>query len=188
LRCIQSARHFAAQTSDILVQAWLGAIEAEIQAHLHNREACLQSLNGLEHRIGVVPSLDTSYLFEFNPVLLLGYKGVCLQQFHQRDVPATYGFLKEAQQSLEIALASEVPLKRKLYYLNDLAGVYVRQGEAEQACASLLQSIPLLKSIGNGSKTIQKHLHQARTLLQPYEATAPVQALDEQMASWLIER
>ncbi len=37
LRCVQRARSFAAHTMESMTQAWLGAIEAEIQAHLHNR-------------------------------------------------------------------------------------------------------------------------------------------------------
>jgi DNA-binding SARP family transcriptional activator len=187
LYCVQQARHFAAQTSDTLVQAWLGAIEAEIQAHLHNRAACLQSLTLMEHSSEVPPSQDISYLFEFNPVLLLGYKGVCLQQLYRQDEPETYGFLREAKESLELALASEAPLKRKLYYLSDLAGAYARQGEVETACAYVAQSIPLITQIGSGSKTIRKHLLQARLLLQPNEHTSFVRVLDEQMAPLLLE-
>jgi len=52
--------------------------------------------------------------------LFLGYKGVCLQQFYQQREPATQGFLEEAKVSLEKALVSEAPLKRKLYYLIDV--------------------------------------------------------------------
>jgi tetratricopeptide (TPR) repeat protein len=40
LRCVQQARSFATQMTDILTQAWLGAIASEIQACLGNREAC----------------------------------------------------------------------------------------------------------------------------------------------------
>ncbi|HVU69270.1 MAG TPA: bacterial transcriptional activator domain-containing protein [Ktedonobacteraceae bacterium] len=185
LHCIQWARRCATQTADIMVQAWLGAIEAEIQAHLQNREACVRALDRIEQGMACSPSQDTSYLFEFHPVLLLGYKGVCLQQFYQRSVPATHSLLQEAQQSLELALASEAPPKRKLYYLNDLAGIYARQGEAEKACASILQTIPAIKRMGSGSKTLQSHVLQAHALLQPYRTTAVVRALDEQMAALL---
>jgi len=38
----QYACHLAAPTSDICVQAWPAAIEAEIQSHLLNRDACEQ--------------------------------------------------------------------------------------------------------------------------------------------------
>lgn len=186
LRCVQHARSFATQTTDSIIQAWLGAIEAEIQAHLHNRDACLQALSDMERGIGTSPSQDTLYLFEFNPVLLLGYKGVCLQQLYRRQEPATHSLLQEAKETLEQALASEAPLKRKLYYLSDLAGVYARQGEVETACAYVIQSIPLIMHVGSGSKTIRKHLLQVRALLQPNEHTSSVQALDEQMALLLL--
>ena len=186
LKCVQYARSFAARTTNIITQAWLGAIEAEIQAHLHNTDACLQALRDMEGGIGAIPSQDISYLFEFNPVLLLGYKGICLQQFYQRQKPATHRLLQEAKTALEQALESEAPQKRKLYYLSDLAGVYARQEEVETACAYVIQCIPLMQQIGSGSKTIYKHLLQVRALLQPNEHTSFVQALDEQMAPLLI--
>ncbi len=182
LLCIKRARHSIMQAPDIIVQAWLGAVEAEIQAHLQNRDACLQSLTYMERGFGASPSQDISYLFEFNPVLLLGYKGVCLQQLYQKQQPETYHFLEEAKEALENALLSDAPRKRKLYYLTDLAGVYARQGEVERACFYTTQTIPLMLQIGNGSKTIQQHLLQARALLQPYQQSAYVQTLDEQMA------
>jgi tetratricopeptide (TPR) repeat protein len=187
LSCVQQACYFAKQTEDIMVQAWLGAIEAEIQAHLYDSGACLRSLKSMERGIGASPSQGNSYLFEFNPVLLLGYKGVCLQQFYRREKPTTRTFLREAQEALELALASETPMKRKLYYLNDLAGVYARQGEVEVACSHVMQSIPLTLQVGSGSKTLRSHLLLVRTLLQPYEDTSFVRALDEQLSPLLLE-
>ncbi len=186
LNCVQHARSFVTQTTDSMTRAWLGAIEAEVQAHLHNRDACLLAISTMERGMRGSPPQDISYLFEFNPVLLLGYKGVCLQQFYRRQEPATNGFLQEAKESLEQALASEAAIKRKLYYLNDLAGVYARQGEVEIACAYIAQSIPLMMQVGSGSKTIRKHLLQVRTLLQPHEHTSSVQALDGQILPLLI--
>ncbi len=180
LHCIQSARHLAAPTSDMLVQAWLAAIEAEIQAHLLNHDACMECLNILDTSMDVIPLPDTAYLFEFNPVLLLGYKGVCLQRFYQEGKPGTQSYLREAKSALEAALASEAPPKRKLYYLIDLASAYARHGEVERACAYVAQSLPTVLQVG-GSKTIYKHLSQVRALLRPYESTASLQALDEQL-------
>jgi DNA-binding SARP family transcriptional activator len=180
LHCVQSARHLVTPASDLLVQAWLAAIEAEIQAHFLNRNACMECLNILDTSMDITPSPDTAYLFEFNPVLLLGYKGVCLQRFYQEGEPGTHSYLREAKSALEEALASEAPQKRKLYYLIDLASAYARQGEVERACAYVAQSLPTVLRVG-GSKTIYKHLFQVRTLLQPYESTASLQALDEQL-------
>jgi hypothetical protein len=134
-----------------------------------------------------VPSQDISYLFEFDSTLLLAYKGVCLQQFYHPQDPAAYSLLQEAKESLEQALASEAPLKRKLYYLSDLAGVYARQGEVEAACSYVVQSIPAIIQVGSGSKTIRKHLFQVRALLQPNAHTSSVQTLDQQMAFLLVE-
>lgn len=115
LRCVQYAYQLAALTPNTLVQAWLEAITAEIQAHLLNQDECIQSLNFFERYMHALPFLETSYLFEFNPVLLLGYKGVCLQQFYQKNKSETYIFLREAKEALKHALASNAPLKRKIY-------------------------------------------------------------------------
>jgi tetratricopeptide (TPR) repeat protein len=186
LHCIQRANHYVIQTPDSTVQAWLGAIEAEIQAHLQNRDECLHSLTNMERGFGVSPAQTISYLFEFNPVLLLGYKGVCLQHIYLKQQPETRHFLEEAKEALEQALQSNAPLKRKLYYLTDLAAVYARQGEVEKACYYTSQCIPLILQIGNGSKTIQQHLLQTRALLHPYHETPYVQSLDEQMAPLLL--
>jgi transcriptional regulator with XRE-family HTH domain len=183
---VQQASHFAIQTSSTIVQAWLSAVEAEIQAHLHNSQACLQSINLMEQAFGAAPPQDISYLFEFNPVLLLGYKGVCLQRFYRKDAPETYPLLREARIALEQALASNAPMKRKLYYLSDLAGVYAREGDVEAACSYVSKTLPLIMQIGTSSKTIRQHLIQARTLLQPYQDTSSVRTLDEQMTPLLV--
>jgi hypothetical protein len=66
--------------------------------------------------------------------------------------------------------------------------VYARQGEVETACLYVTQTVPLLMQLGSGSKTIRQHLLQARSLLQPYEHTSSVQALDEQMAPLLVSK
>jgi len=185
LLCVQQARFFATQTHDLVVQAWLGAVEAEIQSQLHNQEACLQALRAMERAIGESPSQDISHLFEFNPALLLGYKGVCLQQFYRKQERTTHPFLCESKEALELALTSNAPTKRKLYYLSDLAGAYAREGEVERACSYVVQTVPIIMQVGNGSKTIRQHLLQARSLLQPYEQTSSVRSLDEQMAPML---
>jgi DNA-binding SARP family transcriptional activator len=181
LTCVQQARYFAEQISEQTVHAWLGAIEAEIQAHLQQRTHCLQALSSIESISETAFSQEISYLFELNPVLLLGYKGVSLPQLYRKEEPETHHFLEEAREALEGALAHDVPLKRRLYYLSDLASVYARQGEVEKACDYLTQSVPLLTQLGNGSKTIHAHLLQARHLLQPYQDMPLVRMLDEQM-------
>ena len=90
-------------------------------------------------------------------------------------------FLHESKEALELALSSNAPTKRKLYYLSDLAGAYAREGEVERACAFVGQTVPIIMQDGSGSKTIRQHLLQARSLLQPYEETSSVRSLDEQI-------
>ncbi len=109
---------------------------------------CLQALKNIENCADISSSIEISYLYEFNPSLLLGNRGVCLQQFYRQQNPATYGFFQEAKQCLELALNSNAPTKRKIYYLNDLASAYARQGEIEIACAYAAQSVPMIVHIG----------------------------------------
>ncbi len=180
LRCIQTAHQLAQSLTDRLLHIWLAAIEAEIQAHVHDRRACLQCLSVFE-REEASPASELAYLIEFRPGLLLGYKGVCLQLLYQRRQPATASLLQEAKEALEHALTLDSPPRRKLYYLSDLASAYARQGEIELACASATQCLDLLTRLGERSQTLQKHLLQLQELLQPYHEVASVRDLDEQL-------
>jgi hypothetical protein len=180
LRCIQQGRSLATQNR--VVSAWLAAIEAEIQVHLGNSAACRQSLLEAEAGFGQTVSQEIAYLFEFHPLLILGYKGICLQQLYVKEKRETHHYLYEAQAALETALTKEVPLKRKLYYLSGLAGIFARKGEVEMACTSLIESVPLMAQVGTGSKTIRQHVRQVHQLLRAYKDTFSVQALDEHLA------
>lgn len=181
LYCVQYARHLATPAISTPIQTWLAAIEAEIQAHLLNRDACIKCLDVLDRSLAVNSSLEVTHLFEFDPALLLGYKGVCLQQFYDAQKPETRGFLQEAKEALEHALVSEAPPRRKLYYFCDLASAYARQREVEKACDYVTQSLPTLLQFGVGSKTIHKHLLQVRLFLQPYKDTVAVRTFDDQL-------
>jgi DNA-binding SARP family transcriptional activator len=179
LSCVQEANQIALQTSDSMVQAWLSAIEAEVQAHLSNRNACLNALRRTENSLHAPFSENTYALFKLNLVQFLGYKGVCLQQFYQKHDQTTHSLLQEAREALEQAIGSDALSRRKLTYLSDLAGVYARQGEIEKAYTYACQCITLISKVN--SKMARQRLLQIRSLLQPYEDHSLVQDLDEQI-------
>ncbi|WP_052889451.1 AfsR/SARP family transcriptional regulator [Thermogemmatispora carboxidivorans] len=181
LHCIQAARQLAPARADRLLYVWLTAVEAEILAHLGHRDACLQNLRFLEQEGSSAQGSDLAFLVEFQPGLLLGYKGVCLQLLYQRQQLATLGLLREAQGALEQALTTTPPPRRKLYYLSDLASAYARQGEIEHACTYVTQCLALLAQLGEQPRAAQKHLFQVQELLQPYQDVAAVRALKEQL-------
>ncbi|MBX5459322.1 MAG: hypothetical protein IRZ31_20710 [Thermogemmatispora sp.] len=181
LRCIQAARQLSLPHADRLLHTWLAAVEAEIRAHLHHHDTCLECLRVLEQEGSSAQESDLAFLIEFQPGLLLGYKGVCLQLLYQRQQSTTNGFLREAQEALEQALTTPSPPRRKLYYLSDLASAYARQGEIEQACTFVSRCLALLTELGEQSLTAQKHLLQVQELLQPYHDVPSVKALNEQL-------
>src|SRR6266567_2097439 len=49
LVCVQEARHLGVQSVNATIRAWLAAVEAEIQANLHERNSALKALDGAEH-------------------------------------------------------------------------------------------------------------------------------------------
>jgi tetratricopeptide (TPR) repeat protein len=183
LSCIQEANQIALQSSDVLVQAWLSAIEAEIQAHLCHRDACLKALQRAENALCASSSENTYALFKLNLAQFLGYKGLCLQQFYQKQDRTTHSLLQEAREVLEQAIGNSVLSRRKLTYLSDLAGLYVRQGEIEQAYTYATQCVTLIGQVH--SQMAQQRLLQVHTLLRPYADNSLVQDLDEQMAPLL---
>lgn len=179
LSCIQEARQRAAHTSDLMVQAWLSAIEAEVQAHLADRHACLTSLQQAEKSLGASFSENTYALFRLNPAQFLGYKGVCLQQFYQKDDPTTHRLLQEAREALEQAIKETGIHRRKLTYLSDLAALYARQGEIELAYTYATHCLSSMNRVD--SHMSRQRLLQIRSLLQPYEHHSLVQDFNEQI-------
>lgn len=178
LPCVQEASYLASKTPDNLLQAWVGAVEAEIQAYLHNKDTCLMALQQAENKLTPQNTLEAHAFFNLNITQFQGYRGVCLQQFYQKQNPSTYPLLQEAQSALEQAVASDEPGRRKITYLGDLSLVYARQHNIEQACFYASQCIEF--NSGINMNIAQHRLIQIAHFLQPYQKEACVQALHEQ--------
>src|SRR5579875_2558947 len=160
---IQTARSLAEKHSTPMIQGWLAAIEAEIQAHLSQANLCLQALEYAECFDNQPLSPLESYLVRFDRSLLGGYQGVCFRVLsHSEQAQAPFF------------------LQRKPTLLADLAVVSIDQRDIEEACRLISQAATL---------ATQMHLHKViqrlvalREPLRPWKELAPVKTLDAQLA------
>jgi DNA-binding SARP family transcriptional activator len=182
LTSIQTARSLAGKHSTPMIQGWLAAIEAEIQARLSQADLCLQALEHAECFENQLSSPLEGYLVRFDRSLLGGYQGVCFRVLSHPEHDQSPFFLQKAQGSLREALVSLDPLfiQRKPTLLADLAVVSIYRQDIEEACTLISQAAML---------ATQMHLHKVtqrlialRELLRPWKELAPVKTLDAQLA------
>jgi hypothetical protein len=183
LSCVQRARHIAKSMTDIRIRTWLAAIEAEIQARLSDTNACFQALDEAQYIEDQqhTDSLQTEKSYHwtwFNSSLLAGYQGNCFQRLSASDNAQKSRLLRNAQTALKAAIASPDPTlaRRQPYYVLDLAGTYIQQGEIEEACHELLHVVNMPFQMR--SYTALKRLMELRQSLGPWEKTSCVQSLD----------
>ncbi len=182
LTCIQKARHLITQSTSTTVNAWLAAVEAEVQAKLGNRKACLMALDEAE-RIGNQQSPhEDSYWINFDQSLLAGYKGTCLQQLYRPQDPQTNHFVVDARQVLTDALSQLHPtlMRRQPIYLADIAGTFVRQREVEEACSQAIKALAITAQIK--SQPVLQRVLTIRSQLEPWKDTQHVNNLDRHLA------
>ena len=177
LVCVQEARHLGVQSVNATIRAWLAAVEAEIQANLHERNSALKALDGAEH----VENRDRPqdcYWIHFDQSLSAGYRGVSLLRLYRPEDPQTASFLTDAQHALTKALELLDPTltRRKPNLLTDLAGTYVRQKEVEAACEHANEAVLLASQIK--SKVVVQRLLFLQRELDPWKNTEYVQGLD----------
>jgi hypothetical protein len=182
LKCIQEARRLAAESSNGTVQAYLAAVEAEIQAILGDSTACLKALHEAEHIEDQRHSLEDSYWLRFDRSRLAGYKGICFRRLYRPGNPQTISFLTEGQNALKEALAQLSPtrIQRQPVLLIDLADTYTLQGNIEAASEYATRAIPLIDQIK--SQAAFRRLLQLRQALKPWQETQQVKNLDSQIA------
>ncbi|HLG61209.1 MAG TPA: BTAD domain-containing putative transcriptional regulator [Ktedonosporobacter sp.] len=182
LTSIQTARSLAEKHSTPMIQGWLAAIEAEIQANLSQANLCLQALEDAECFDNQPVSPLESYLVRFDRSLLGGYQGVCFRVLSHPEHNQASFFLQKAQNALEEALVSldSLFLQRKPTLLADLAVVSIYQQNIEEACTLISQAATL---------ATQLHLHKVtqrlgalRKPLSPWKELASVKILDAHLA------
>ncbi len=185
LLCIQKARRLAEGSANIMIRAWLAAVEAEIQANLGDFDACLTAFKGTELLEEHPVALEDSYWIHFDRSLLAGYQGICFQRLYRLEDPRTYSFLREAQSALMDALNRLDPtlLRRAPQYHIDLAATYIPQGNIELACNHALAATTIVAQIK--AQTVLERLLTLRKELEPWKDTLSVKTVDETMAPLL---
>jgi hypothetical protein len=156
----------------MLTRAWLSAVEAEAFANMCDEPACRKALDRSELFLAVAQPAEVP-LPRFNYSTLLGYKGVCALRLKQPE---------QAQSVLHESLKIMEPhrLRHKSIVLVDLATSYVLQQEIEEACRCASQSLMLIAEL-KSSRVFQRVM-SLRVQLEPWQTTAAVKRLDEQIA------
>jgi tetratricopeptide (TPR) repeat protein len=181
LSCIQEARRLAAHNVNAMVRAYLAAVEAEIQATLEQRAACLEALDVAEEVEDRQYSKEEIYWLNFDRSRLAGYQGICFRRLYHPDDARTQSFLNKAQQALTEALSLLDParIQRRPTLLIDLASTYAQQGDVDGASEHAMQSLSILAQ--TKSQTTVKRLLAFRQELEPWQDTQSVKNLDEQI-------
>jgi len=180
---VQEARYLAKENTDLTVCSWLAAIEAEAQANLHNRQACLNALDDAERVENQPGTGEDSYLIHFDRALLRGYQGVCYRQLYDPDDKQSAVYLGKAQSVLidSLTLLDPTLIQRQPTFLTDLAETYLQQEEIEEACERATQA-----TIGATQIKLQKvvlRLQKLRGELEPWKDTPYVKRFDGQLAA-----
>src|SRR5437764_5087368 len=182
LLCIQEARQLAGRLVNISVRAYLAAVEAEIQATLGNREACLKSLEAAGEVEDHQHPKEEMYWLHFDRSRLAGYQGICFRRLYLPDDARTQCFLNKAQQALTEALGLLEPtrIQRRPTLLIDMASTYAQQGDMDGAYEHAMQSLGIMAQ--TKSQAAAKRLLTLRQELEPWKDTHYVKNLDQQMA------
>jgi transcriptional regulator with XRE-family HTH domain/tetratricopeptide (TPR) repeat protein len=182
LRCIQEARRLATRSVNATVRAYLAAVEAEIQATLEQRAACLEALDAAEEFEDRQYSKEEVYWLHFDRSRLAGYQGICFRRLYHPDDARTQSFLSKAQQALTDALSLLEPtrIQRRPTLLIDLASTYAQQGDVDGASEHAMQSLSILAQ--TKSQTTVKRLLTLRQELEPWQDTQSIKNLDHQIA------
>lgn len=185
LRCIQIARQLASNTN-VTVQAYLAAVEAEIQAIIGNDQACYKALGDAEKFEEHQYSNQESYWLHFDYSRFVGYKGSCFHRLYHSKNNQDKSLLEGAQGALIDALERLSPTKiqRRPILLLDLANIYAKQGAIDEAYSYADQAMSITTQLR--SKTVQQRLFSLQKELSPWKDVHCVRNLNSQISSLLI--
>jgi tetratricopeptide (TPR) repeat protein len=180
---IQTARHKVESTTNLVVRGWLAAVEAEIQAHLHNQEACLKALDDAEGIKAIKEENQWTTMTNFHQCKLAGYQGTCARLLYAPGHGSTAPLLTEAQNALFSAITmmnhSQVGERSVLH--TDLAGIYLRQDVIEEAYKHANAAIALAGQAKSPHRA--QRLLMLRTELEMWKDTDYVKNLDEALCT-----
>jgi transcriptional regulator with XRE-family HTH domain len=180
LNCIQRARSFLSWNTP-MANAWLAAIEAEVQADLRHSKEYLYALDEAEQIENFMTQDSDVYLVHFDRALLSGYQGACYRKLYCSEEKQSAIYLEKARSHLTQALDSldASLLQRRPTFLTDLTDIAIQQKEVEEACERAIQALSVAVPI-----KLQKVLSRLLTLrqeLEPWADTQYVKKLDEHL-------
>jgi DNA-binding XRE family transcriptional regulator len=171
------AGYFASLESDRAVDCSTQAALAEVYALGGEKDACLEALKRAAN-VGGYGHGDWYYLHGFDDSRLDGFRGICLQQFYQRDDSNTYPLLEESRQALQEASSQQnVSVRQRAFLIVDMAQVHAREGEVEAACNSAKQIL----DIAAADTLVLQRLLMVHKQLEPYADVSVVQELNREI-------
>jgi transcriptional regulator with XRE-family HTH domain len=157
------------------VASWLAAVESEMHTNAGNPTAALSAVDRARHALDD-PGLsrDLPWFDYYDGTRLAGFAGYATLRADRHE---------EARAELTTALGTlpRSAVKQRAVFLADLATVELRGGDVDHACRIASEAADQLHQAGYATGT--GRLRELRTALEPWHKTAPVRALDEQLAT-----
>jgi hypothetical protein len=157
------------------IASWLAAVESEMHANAGNPTAALRCLDCARDALAV-PGLTLAlpWFDYYDATRLAGFAGYATLRAGRYD---------DARIELGTALGklSRSAVKQRAVFLADLATVELHDGNLDHACTIAADAAGQLHQAGYA--TGAGRLRDFRAALQPWNTTAPVRVLDEQLAA-----
>lgn len=179
LALAEEASHDAAPSAGATMQAWLAGLEAQPLATMGESKGCYQALRRAEVAIQKAdPDEDPPWMYGFDASRLQGLAGSCYRRLGK--TAAAERSLLDAMASLPGSCSPHGCARRRAEFLLELAWVQLDQGNIDEACGLLSES--LQGTLAAGSMMGLKRIRDFRIHLEPWDRTKAVAALDEQLA------
>lgn len=185
LICVSNGR-YVAKNANATIQAWLAAVETEVQAKLNEKDAFFKALRDVQYPDSSVFEKRESYWIHFNQSLAAGYKGVSFLKLAQKSEGSQRRtFSANAQEALTEAIAVLDPVltRRKPNLLADVAGTYIQTRNIEQACSIAIEAVTMIDQIK--SQVVLQRILDLRKELESWRSTESVSRLDNHISSLL---
>src|SRR6266540_5936192 len=157
------------------VASWLAAVESEMYTNTGNATAALTAVDRARDALAA-PGLsrELPWFDYYDATRLAGFAGYATLRAGRHD---------EARTELTAALGTlpRAAIKQRAVFLADLATVELHDGDVDHACRIASEAADQLHQAGYA--TGAGRLRELRTALDPWQNTAPVRALDEQLAT-----
>lgn len=157
------------------VSSWLSAVESEMHTNAGNHTAALHAVDRARDTL-TAPSLSQAlpWFDYFNDTRLAGFAGYTTLRAGKYD---------DARAELGGALDTlpRSAIKQRAVFLADLATVELHDGNIDHACRIASDAADQLRQAGYA--TGAGRLREFRSAVEPWKTSAPVKALDEQLAT-----